>query len=91
MGEIHLPNSDLEFWGLLKRNMLSVLGVPPAKMQQRSFISKIKKQLLKYCGNRVTQSAYFIEARVTLQMGACFGTSARDRTGEGFGHSLVQL
>ena len=47
IGEIRLPNSDFGFWGLFKRNVLSVLGVPPAKMQQRSFISKIPKTTFK--------------------------------------------
>ena len=30
-----------DFWGLFKGNLLSTLGLPPAKMQQRNFISKI--------------------------------------------------
>ena len=37
----------LDFWGLFKGNLLSTLGLPPAKMQQHNFISKILKQLPK--------------------------------------------
>jgi len=34
-----------DFWGLFKVNLLSTLGLPPAKMQQRNSIGKIPKSL----------------------------------------------
>jgi hypothetical protein len=34
----------LDCWGLFKENLLSTLGLPLAKMQQRNSISKIPKQ-----------------------------------------------
>ena len=34
----------LPFWRFFKGNLLSTLGPPPAKMQQRNFISKIPKK-----------------------------------------------
>jgi hypothetical protein len=37
----------LDFLGLFKGNLLSTLGLPPAKMQQRNSISKIPKKLPK--------------------------------------------
>ena len=37
----------LDVWGLFKGNLLSTLGLRPAKMQQSNFIRKIKKKLQK--------------------------------------------
>ena len=53
--ELHPPKSDFEFSGFSQKQMLSTLGLPPANMQQRNFISKMPKQPPKHRRNPSTQ------------------------------------
>jgi len=66
----------LDFLGFSKGYLLSTLGLHPAKIQQRNFISKIQKKPPKHRGNPCTQFRFGVLGIFQGKFAKCHGPSS---------------